>query len=183
MSKKESIGLIPEEKIINKIFVLRNEKVMLDVHLAEIYGVENRALKQAVRRNLDLFPDDFMFLLTDTEVQTVVSQNVIPSKQHLGGSMPFAFTETGVAMLSSILKSKRAKEMNIAIMRAFVALRKMLLTNTELRLEIEYIKKKVDNHGKNIELVFQYLDELLDKKENEKPRKQIGFAIPNKKKK
>ena len=108
----------------------------------------------------------------------MVSQNVIPSKQHLGGSAPFAFTETGVAMLSSVLKSKRAKEMNIAIMRAFVALRKMLLNNTESRLEIEYIKKKVDNHDKNIELVFQYLDELLEKKEApEAPRKSIGYKI------
>ena len=162
--------------------MLREEKVILDVHLAEIYGVETRALKQAVRRNMDLFPDDFMFTLTDTEVEIVVSQNGIPSKQYLGGSNPFAFTETGVAMLSSVLKSKRAREMNIAIMRAFVALRKMLLSNTELRLEIEYIKKKVDNHGKNIELVFQYLDELLEKKENHEPRKQIGYTLPKKKK-
>lgn len=183
MEKKATTLVIPEEKIINKILLLREEKVMLDINLAEIYGVENRALKQAVRRNLDLFPDDFMFVLTEKEVEIIVSQNVIPSKQHLGGSNPYAFTETGVAMLSSVLKSKRAKEMNIAIMRAFVALRKMLLNNTELRLEIEYIKKKVDNHGKNIELVFQYLDELLERKENPKPRKQIGFALPKKKKK
>ncbi len=180
MAKKEIALLIPQEKVISKIFVLREEKVMLDVHLAEIYGVETRALKQAVRRNMDLFPKDFMFILTDKEVEIVVSQNVIPSKQYLGGSNPFAFTETGVAMLSSVLKSKRAKEMNIAIMRAFVALRKMLLTNTELRLEIEYIKKKVDNHGKNIELVFQYLDELLEKKEKLKPRTQIGYKLPKK---
>lgn len=151
---------------------------MLDVHLAEIYGVETRALKQAVRRNLDLFSNDFMFELTEKEVDIVVSQNVIPSKQHLGGSSPYAFTEVGVAMLSSVLKSKRAKEMNIAIMRAFVALRKMLLNNTELRLEIEYIKKKVANHDKNIELVFQYLDELLEKKENPQPRKAIGYKLP-----
>lgn len=152
--------------------------MLLDVHLAEIYGVETRALKQAVRRDADLFPDDFMFILKEQEIEAVVSQNVIPSKQHLGGSAPFAFTETGVAMLSSVLKSKRAKEMNIAIMRAFVALRKMLLNNTELRLEIEYIKKKVENHDKNIELVFQYLDELLGKKEKtEKPRKSIGYKI------
>ena len=182
MANKKAVILIPEEKIINKILVLREEKVILDVHLAEIYGVENRALKQAVRRNIDLFPTDFMFVLTKDEIEQVVSQNVIASKQHLGGSSPYAFTEIGVAMLSSVLKSKRAKEMNIAIMRAFVALRKMLLTNTELRLEIEYIKKKVDSHGKNIELVFQYLDELLEKKENPKLRKQIGFALPKKKK-
>lgn len=169
------------------MFVLREEKVMLDVHLAEIYGVETRALKQAVRRNMDLFPDDFMFVLNEIEVELVVSQNVIPSKQYLGGSMPFAFTETGVAMLSSVLKSKRAKEMNIAIMRAFVALRKMILNNTELRLDIEYIKKKIDNHGKNIELVFQYLDELLEKQEklekqeNPMPRKAIGYKTETKK--
>lgn len=114
---------------------------MLDVHLAEIYGVETRALKQTVRRNIDLFPEDFLFTLTEKKVEIVVSQGVIPSKQILGGSFPFAFTETGVAMLSSVLKSKRAREMNFAIMRAFVALRKMLLSNTELRLELENKKR------------------------------------------
>ena len=95
MAKKENVLIIPKEKIINKILVLREEKVILDVHLAEIYGVENRALKQAVRRNLDLFPDDFMFVLNVTEIEIMVSQDVIPSKQHLGGSSPFVFTETG----------------------------------------------------------------------------------------
>jgi len=91
--------VIPQEQIINKIIILREEKVLLDVHIAEIYRVETRALKQAVRRNADLFPDDFMFILKEQEIEAVVSQNVIPSKQHLGGSAPFAFTETGVAML------------------------------------------------------------------------------------
>jgi len=110
MKKTEATLVIPEEKIINKILVLREEKVMLDVHIAEIYGVENRALKQAVRRNLDLFPEDFMFVLTDKEVEIVVSQNVIPSKQYLGGSNPYAFTEAGVAMLSSVLKAKGQKK-------------------------------------------------------------------------
>jgi hypothetical protein len=182
MAKNATAVLIPSETIMSKILFLREEKVMLDVHLSEIYGVETRALKQAVRRNIDLFPADFMFSLTEKEIELVVSQNVIPSKQHLGGSIPFAFTETGVAMLSSVLKSKRAREMNIAIMRAFVALRKMLLNNTELRLEIEKIKSKVENHNKNIELVFQYLDELLEKQEKPKPRKVIeGFKIKKKK--
>ena len=101
---------LPQERIIDKIILLRGEKVMLDIHLAEIYKVENRALKQAVRRNLDLFPEDFMFVLNAKEVELMVSQIVIPSKKALGGSMPFAFTETGVAMLSSVLKSKRARE-------------------------------------------------------------------------
>ena len=181
MAKQIVTVLLPVEAIINKIFVLREEKVMLDIHLSEIYGVETRALKQAVRRNRDLFPNDFMFVLSEKEVEIMVSQNVIPSKQSLGGAFPFAFTETGVAMLSSVLKSKKAREINIAVMRAFVALRKMILNNAELRLEIEYIKKKVSNHDKNIELVFQYLDELLEKKENKKERPQIGYKLPKKK--
>lgn len=153
---------------------------MLDVDLAILYRVENRALKQAVRRNADLFPPDFMFVLTRQEVSVMVSQNVIPSRQHLGGALPFAFTETGVAMLSSVLKSKRAKEMNIAIMRAFVSMRKMLVDNTELRLAIEEIRKKTENNTKNLEVVFQYLDELIEKKEKAKPRKAIGYKIPKK---
>jgi hypothetical protein len=178
MAKKVIISIIPQEYIVSKIVVLREEKVILDVHLADIYGVETRALKQAVRRNMDLFPDDFMFELNSYEIDTVVSQNVIPSKQHLGGSTPFAFTETGVAMLSSVLKSKKAREMNIAIMRAFVTLRKMVLNHTELLLEVEAIKKKLDNHDKNIELVFQYLDELLAKSEKpQAPRKRVGFKL------
>ncbi|MDQ0968343.1 hypothetical protein QFZ20_003746 [Flavobacterium sp. W4I14] len=128
---------------------------------------------------MDLFPDDFMFILSEIEIEIMVSQNVIPSKQSLGGANPFAFTETGVAMLSSILKSKKAREINISIMRAFVALRKMVLSNTELRLEVEKIKKKVDNQDKNIEVIFRYFDELLEQKE--KPRKEIGYKISKEK--
>jgi hypothetical protein len=142
--------------------------------------VETRALKQAVRRNEDLFPEDFMFTLNEVEIELVVSQNVIPSRQHLGGSKPFVFTETGVAMLSSVLKSKKARETNIAIMRAFVALRKLLLEQTDLRLEVENIKRKLENQDKHIELVFQYLDELLEKKENPEPRKVVGYQLKGK---
>jgi hypothetical protein len=181
MAKKELVLAVPQEAIMNQIYFVRGHKVMLDLHLAELYKVENRILKQAVRRNMDLFPSDFMFVLNESEMVGLVSQNVIPSKQHFGGSQPFAFTETGVAMLSSVLKSKRAKEMNIAIMRAFVALRKMLIDNTELRLAIEEIRKKTYNNTKNIEIVFQYLDELIEKKEDQKPRKQIGYKLPKKK--
>ena len=172
-------SIIPDEIIQNKILYLRDEKILLDFQLAELYGVENRALKQAVRRNLDLFPNDFMFVLTEIEIEIMVSQNVIPSKQYLGGANPYAFTETGVAMLSSVLKTKRAKEVNIAIMRVFIALRKMVLSNTQLRLEIEKIKKKVDNQDKNIEIIFKYFDELLEQKQ--KPRQQIGYKISDKK--
>jgi hypothetical protein len=100
MTTAKNPHFTPDQKVINRIIVIRNENVMLDIHLAEIYEVETRALKQAVRRNLDLFPNDFMFVLTADELEEVVSQNVIPSKQHLGGSFPYAFTETGIAMLS-----------------------------------------------------------------------------------
>lgn len=178
MEKKETTLLIPEEKIINKIFLLRDEKVMLDIHLAEIYGVETRALKQAVRRNIDLFPSDFMFILSETEAEMVVSQNVIPSKKHLGGSNPFAFTEAGVAMLSSVLKSKRAREMNIAIVRAFVTLRKMILTSAELQLAIQFVERKTDGNTKSIELLFAYMDQLMEKDERQKESgvvQKVGF--------
>ncbi len=181
MAKRQTAVAIPNEVIMNQIYFIRGQKVMLDLHLAELYKVENRALKQSVRRNKDLFPSDFMFVLTEGEMAMLVSQNVIPSKQNFGGSQPFAFTEIGVAMLSSVLKSKRAKETIIAIMRAFVALRRMLIDNTELRLAIEEIRRKTDNNSKNIEVVFQYLDELMEKKENPKPRKLIGFKTPKKK--
>jgi hypothetical protein len=111
----ENNSLIPEERIAGKILLLRTEKIMLDFHLAELYGIETRALKQAVKRNMDRFPYDFMFELTEIEVDNLVSQNVIPSKSYLGGALPYAFTETGVAMLSSVLKSKQAVEINILI--------------------------------------------------------------------
>ena len=184
MKKKRALITIPQETILHRIYFIRGHKVMLDGHLSKLYKVENRALKQAVRRNADLFPSDFMFVLTEAETKIMVSQNVIPSKQHMGGSQPFAFTESGVAMLSSILKSKRAKEMNIAIMRAFVKMRQVLMDNSELRLAIEEIRKKTDNNSKNIELVFKYLDELLEKKETPGlPRKLIGFKSAKKKSK
>ncbi len=173
--KKELV--IPQEVIISQIYFIRGHKVMLDFHLAQLYNVETRALKQAVRRNQDLFPEDFMFVLTNEEIGLMVSQNVIPSRQNFGGADPFAFTETGIAMLSSVLKSKRAKEMNIAIMRTFVELRRMFIDNTELRLAIEELKGKTENNSKNIELVFQYLDELLEKRNIQEQREIIGFKI------
>lgn len=180
MNKKVISISIPQETIINQIVFIRGQKVILDYHLAALYKVETRVLKQAVKRNMDLFPADFMFVLTDAEVLFMVSQNVIASKKQLGGSLPYAFTEVGVAMLSGVLKSKRAKETNIAIMRAFVALRRALIDNTELRLAIEEIRKISQNNTKNIEVVFKYLDELMERKEKDTPRKQIGYKLPKK---
>ncbi|HET6244524.1 MAG: ORF6N domain-containing protein [Bacteroidetes bacterium] len=157
-----------------KIYYIRGQKVMLDSDLAELYQVETKQLKRQVKRNIDRFPKDFMFELTQDELNNLRSQNGTTS---WGGSryLPMVFTEHGVLMLSSVLSSPKAIQVNIQIMRIFTRIRQMLTDNTELRLAIEKLEKKTDNQGKNIELVFQYLDELLEKKENPKPRQQIGY--------
>lgn len=166
--------IIPDEVVVSKIYYIRDQKVMLDSDLAELYEVETRVLNQQVKRNLDRFPEDFMFQLSDLEWETLKSQNATSS---WGGrrKAPYAFTEHGVLMLSSVLNSKRSIAVNIQIMRIFTKLREMLTDNLNLQLDIEEIKKKLTNHSKNIELVFNYLDELMEKKDNEKPRKQIGY--------
>lgn len=147
---------------------------MLDRDLAMLYDVETRVLKQSVRRNMNRFPEDFMFELTKIEYENLRSQFVTSS---WGGAryLPMVFTEQGIAMLSSVLKSERAIAVNIKIIRVFTQIRNLLNDNLELRLEIEEIKKKLTNHSKNIELVFNYLDELIEKKTTEKPRTKIGF--------
>lgn len=182
MTKSKSLVKIPDEIIINKIIVLRDKKVMIDRDLAKLYGVTTKRLNEQVKRNLKRFPDDFMFQITKEEKEEIILQF-----EHLNGLkfspvLPYVFTEHGAVMLASVLNSDKAIEVNIQIVRVFTQIRQMLADNTELRLEIEKIKKKMDNHSKNIEVVFQYLDELLEKKENPKPRKQIGFTLPKKKK-
>jgi hypothetical protein len=170
MAKSKNKIAIVEEKIIQKIVLLREEKVILDVHLAELYGVETRALKQAVRRNIDRFPTDFMFELTEEEIEAVVSQNVIPHKKYLGGAKPFAFTETGVAMLSSVLKSHTAIEMNIAIMRTFVALRKISSNYKEIMQLLSDMRSQYDAQ---FEEVYTALEKLINPPQEPRPR--IGF--------
>ncbi len=180
MKKKVTgVSVIPQEVLINKIYFLRNEKVMLDRDLATLYGVNARRLREQVKRNLAKFPIHFMFQLTEKEVEFMVSQNAIPSKAHLGGTLPYVFTEHGVLMLANVLNSQQAIQVSIRIIELFVKLREMLVSHTDLRLEIERIKKKIDNHDKNIEIVFSYFEELLEKKQ--KPRKKVGFKIPVKK--
>lgn len=147
---------------------------MLDFDLADLYAVETRALKQAVRRNPGHFPDDFMFTLTEKEIDLLVSQNVIPGRGKLGGAVPMAFTEQGVAMLSSVLRSPRAVQVNIAIMRAFVRLREMLLGNAELARKLADLENKYDAQFK---MVFDAIRQLMTPPE--KPRRRIGFQ-PNK---
>jgi len=178
MSKKENSLILHEAVIASKIITIRNEKVILDVHLAELYEVETRALKQAVRRNKDRFPDDFMYELTDVEIAEVVSQNVIPSKRHFGGAVPFAFTENGVAMLSSVLNSKKAIEVNIAVMRTFTMLRRMLILQKDIMQEINRIRNQLQEQGNNILLIFEYLKQFEEAKQQQleqATRKRIGY--------
>lgn len=183
MAKKETTLPIPDEMIMSKIYYVRGYKVMLDKDLAELYDVETKVFNQAVKRNLKRFPSDFMFELTQTEFNSLRSQ-IVTSKVGRGGTryLPLVFTEQGVAMLASILNGEKAININIQIVRVFTRIRQMLMDNAELRLAIEEIRKKTENNSKNIEVVFQYFDELLEKKENPKPRKLIGFKTPKKKK-
>lgn len=159
------------EIIHNKIHVIRDQKVMLDFDLAALYEIETRVLKQAVKRNLNRFPEDFMFELTADEIEKMVSQFVIPSKSKLGGSKPFAFTEQGVAMLSSVLNSKKAIEVNIAIMRTFVVLRNSILSLEEISKRILEVEKKFPD-------IYNALNSLMENNQQETEQKQrspIGF--------
>ena len=179
MAKGSNKIAIPEEIITSKIYLIRDKKVMLDEDLAQLYNVPTGVLNQAVKRNKNRFPDDFMFQVTKEEFDMLISQFVISS---WGGrrKLPNAFTEQGVAMLSGVLHSERAITVNIQIMRVFTKVREILTDNLSVRFEIEEIKKQLVNHDKNIELVFSYLDELIEKHDNPKPRKAIGFKTSDK---
>jgi hypothetical protein len=158
------------EVIQNKIHEIRGHKIMLDFDLALLYEIETRVLKQAVKRNLKRFPDDFMFVLSEIEINMLVSQNVIPSKSYFGGSFPFAFTEQGVAMLSSVLKSDKAIEINISIMRTFVTIRQFALNYTELQNRISEIEGQFPE-------IYNVLNYLVEKDTNSetKERTRIGY--------
>lgn len=157
-------------EVVERIFYVRAQKIMLDFDLAQMYGVETRVLKQAVKRNLDRFPKDFMFLLNQVEIKNMVSQNVIPSRSILGGAKPMAFTEQGVSMLSTVLQSKRAIKVNITIMRAFVQMRQLIEGNKELARKIGELEKKYDGQFK---MVFDAIKTLIHQKQQ--PRERIGF--------
>jgi hypothetical protein len=165
-----SKSLIPDERIIHRIYLIRKEKVMLDFHLADLYQVETRALKQAVKRNIERFPEDFMFQLTNEEVGEMVSQNVIPSKKYFGGALPYAFTESGVAMLSSVLKSKRAISVNITIIRSFILLRQLAINYKEVMAKLNELEARYEGKFKEIYKAINYLINPTDKE-----RRQIGF--------
>ncbi|KAF2514071.1 ORF6N domain-containing protein [Flavobacterium zhairuonense] len=172
----EDQSILSEETISNKIYFIRGQKVMLDRDLALLYGAETKRLKEQVKRNLNRFPKDFMFELTKTEFENWRSQFATSNSEKMSlRYAPMAFTEHGVMMLSSILKSDKAIQTNIQIMRIFTKVRQMLLDTTEIKVDILQIQKKLENHDKNIELVFSYLDELTEKKENESERVKIGY--------
>ena len=166
--------------IQNNIFEVRGCRVMLDYHLAELYQVETRALKQAVKRNIERFPSDFMFVLTQKEANLLlsigVSQNVIPPDYNFGVAMPMAFTEQGVAMLSSVLRSKIAIEVNISIMRAFVLMRQMAIGYEELSRRIEELEVSTDAQFNEL---YQALTQLLSQSKQQKERRPVGFVTYN----
>ncbi len=169
-------SIVPAESLINKILVIRKQKVILDRDLAVLYGVETRALKQAVRRNIRRFPKDFMFQLTKKEFLIWRSQIVMSKSEEKGlRHHPFAFTEQGVAMLSSVLKSQRAIEVNILIMRAFVKLREIISTHKKVAEKLKELENKLNEHDDQIVQIIQVINQLITPQES--PKKKIGFTL------
>ncbi|HRN92642.1 MAG TPA: ORF6N domain-containing protein [Ferruginibacter sp.] len=181
MARKVLQVLVAEQKILNRIYVVRGEKVILDEDLAEMYGVETRRLNEQVKRNIKRFPKDFMFVLTPKEFESLMSQNATSS---WGGrrKLPNAFTEQGVAMLSSVLNSDTAIEVNIRIIRVFTRLREYAFTHKEILIQLAKLEKEVSSLGRNternskdIENIFLVLKELFEKDAKPAPRNKIGF--------
>lgn len=175
----ETTVAIPVERVTNAILLLRGQRVMLDAELAALYGVETRALVQAVRRNAERFPSDFMFQLTNEEFAALRSQAVISSGHGGRRHAPYAFSEQGVAMLSSVLRSPRAVQVNIAIMRAFVRLREMLASHAELARKLDELERRYDDQFAQ---VFEAIRELMaraeDSPDDQVQVRPLGFAPP-----
>ena len=170
-------NLTSKDKIERLIFLVRGQKIMLSTHLAELYGVEARVLVQAVKRNIERFPEDFMFQLNDEEFENLKSQFVISSWGGIRRAKPYAFTEQGVAMLSSVLRSKQAVQVNIEIMRSFVKLREMLATHKDLDRKLTELERKYDDQFK---VVFEAIRQLMAPPD--KKVKKIGFTVKEKQK-
>lgn len=175
VSKRKILtDLIPQKAIARKIFLLRGKKVMLDEDLATLYGVETKQLKRQVRRNIERFPDDFMFELTQKEYQGFLRSHFGTLKRgSYSKYLPYAFTEQGVAMLSSVLHSKKAVQVNIAIMRVFVRLKEMISTHKELAQKIAELERKMEKKDEEIHTIFQVIRELMSPLE--KSKRRIGF--------
>jgi len=170
---KKSGSDLPVEAIEKSIYLIRGQKVMLSTHIAQLYGVEPRSLVQAVKRNIQRFPEDFMFQLTFEEFDTLKSQIVISSWGGLRRARPYAFTEQGVAMLSSVLRSERAVQVNIAIIRVFVRLRQIMATHKELATKLAELEKRLEDHDEQILGIFDAIKQLMTPPV--RPRKKIGF--------
>ena len=174
--------LIPDEVITNKIYLIRGQKVMLDTDLAELYGVETKRLKEQVKRNINRFPSHYMFEITKEENEILRSQNATLRHGEHSKYLSFVFSEHGILMLSNVLKSESAVKVSIRIIDVFVKLRETLADHTEIWLQVEKIKNRLNNQDKNMEVVFQYFEELtkkvdtiVEQKREPIPRKRIGY--------
>lgn len=168
-------SLVPNELIASRILLIRGQKVMIDSDIAQLYGVTTTRLNEQVKRNKTRFPNNFMFELTKDEKKEVIANCDHLENLKFSPVLPKVFTEHGIMMVANVLTSERAIQVSIQIIEVFIKMREILTDNLNLKLDIEEIKKKLSSHSKNIELVFNYLDELIDKKDNEKPRTQIGY--------
>ncbi len=173
------INKVEHDVIMSKIFILRNQKVMLDRDLASLYGVQAIRLREQVKRNIERFPSNFMFQLTESEAEHVVSQNAIPSKSYLGGTLPYVFTEHGILMLANVLRSEQAIKMSIRIIEIFIKMREFISNQKDILLKLETIEKKVDNHDHEIKIIFSALRELIQTPQ--KTTEKIGFKHTSKK--
>ena len=171
MSSSETASVLLIE---SRILLIRGHKVLLDRDLARLYQVKAIALRQQVRRNPNRFPADFLFELEEGEIESLLSQNVIPSRRSLGGAKPLAFTEQGIAMLSSVLTSERAVAVNVAIMRTFVRLRQLLATHEEIARRLEDLEWRQSEQGQQIQAVFETIQHLMEAPA-EDPKKRFGF--------
>lgn len=181
MAKTKRAIVLADEAVMNKIYYIRKQKVMLDRDLAELYGAQAIRLREQVKRNLERFPSNFMFQLTAKEVETMVSQNAIPSKQHLGGYLPYAFTEHGVLMLANVLKSKTAVQVSLRLIEIFVKMREMLSVHKDVLLKLEQLEKRITAHDDELQMIFSALKELINPVQE--PRPAIGFKLKGKKRK
>ena len=174
MKKVKQIMLPPDEIVVNKIYMVGSKKVMIDRDLAELYGVETKRLKEAVRRNISRFPEDFMFEMNNEEFEIWRTQ-FASSKSDMHGLRyaPFCFTEQGVTMLSCILNSERAIAVNIQVIRIFTRMKELMTSNKEILLQLQKLENKLTGHDEDIKLIFEYLKKLLDPELQ--PRRKIGF--------
>ncbi len=173
-----AVAFIPHERIESKIYLMRGKKIMLDRDLAILYGVETRVFKQSVKRNRERFPDDFMFELTQVEKEMVITICDNPESIKFSPARPYVFTEQDVAMLSSVLKSKRAIQINIQIMRAFTKLRELMITHKDLARKIDELEHKFNEHDQKITLIFEAIKQLIQlPEEPQKQKGKIGFYV------